>query len=41
MGYQKLNFFSPRRGGASRPARPRRLEAGAARVSLADYTVRV
>ena len=39
MGYQKLNFFSPRRGGASRPARPRRLEAGAARVSLCGTVV--
>ena len=33
-GLNKLNFFWPRRGGASRPARPRRLEAGAAESCL-------
>ena len=31
---KKLKIFRPRRGGASRPARPRRLEAGAARLWL-------
>ena len=31
-GLQKLKIFWPRRGGASRPARPRRLEAGAAEL---------
>ena len=31
---KKLKIFWPRRGGASRPARPRRLKAGAARLGL-------
>ena len=30
-GCEKLKFFLARRGSASRPARPRRLEAGAAK----------
>ena len=33
-GLQKLIFFRPRRGGASSPARPRRLEAGAAKFAI-------
>ena len=36
-GLNELNFFWPRRGGASRPARPRRLEAGAARLGRWGY----
>ena len=31
-GCEKLKFFLARRGSASRPARPRRLEAGAAKL---------
>ena len=34
QGSQKLKIFQPRRGGASRPALPRRLEAGAANSCL-------
>ena len=39
-GSQKLKIFSPRRGGASRPARPRRLKAGAAEFVQYDMTFR-